>query len=103
MYLRDIERVAPLSDAELADLQQKVTSGDVGAKQRLVEAHLQLVVSIARDYEDRGISLLDLIQEGNVGLIRAVNKLDQIPTGMTLPDFAAVSIRASIDERLAGS
>jgi RNA polymerase primary sigma factor len=103
MYLREIERVAPLSDAERTDLQQRVISGDVAAKQRLVEAHLQLVVSIARDYADRGIDLLDLIQEGNMGLIRAVNKLEEIPAGMTLPDFAAVSIRASIDERLAGS
>jgi RNA polymerase primary sigma factor len=103
MYLREIERVAPLSDAELADLQQRATSGDEGAKQRLVEAHLQLVVSIVRDYADRGLDLLDLIQDGNMGLIRAVNKLDEIPAGMTLPDFAAVSIRASIDKRLAGS
>ncbi|MBQ2135328.1 MAG: hypothetical protein II201_00415, partial [Clostridia bacterium] len=76
VYLREIGRVPLLSSEEEIELAVKITEGDEYAKQRLTEANLRLVVSIAKKYVGRGMYFLDLIQEGNVGLIKAVDKFD---------------------------
>ena len=76
LYLREIGRVPLLSSEEEIELAVKISEGDEKAKQRLTEANLRLVVSIAKKYVGRGMYFLDLIQEGNVGLIKAVDKFD---------------------------
>ena len=76
LYLKEIGRVPLLSGEEEIELAQKILDGDQMAKQRLTEANLRLVVSIAKRYVGRGMHFLDLIQEGNVGLIKAVEKFD---------------------------
>ena len=76
LYLREIGRVPLLSSDEEIKLAVKISEGDEYAKQRLTEANLRLVVSIAKKYVGRGMYFLDLIQEGNVGLIKAVDKFD---------------------------
>ena len=75
-YLREIGRVAMLSHAQEIDLAQRIEAGDKDATQQFVLANLRLVVSIAKRYVGRGLSLLDLIQEGNIGLMRAVQRYD---------------------------
>ena len=76
MYLKEIGKVPLLSNNEENDLAQRILSGDHTAKRRLTEANLRLVVSIAKKYVGRGMPFLDLIQEGNMGLIKAVDKFD---------------------------
>ena len=76
MYLKEIGQVKLLSADEEVDLAKRVASGDKAAKDKLTEANLRLVVSIAKKYSGRGLHILDLIQEGNTGLIRAVDKFD---------------------------
>ncbi|MEG1918284.1 MAG: sigma-70 family RNA polymerase sigma factor, partial [Oscillospiraceae bacterium] len=76
MYLKEIGKVALLSPDEEIDLAQRMADGDEIAKQKLAEANLRLVVSIAKRYVGRGMLFLDLIQEGNLGLIKAVEKFD---------------------------
>ena len=76
VYLKEIGRVPLLSSEEEVDLAIRISNGDVAAKQRLSEANLRLVVSIAKRYLGRGMQFLDLIQEGNLGLIKAVEKFD---------------------------
>ncbi|MGH2864154.1 MAG: sigma-70 factor domain-containing protein, partial [Solirubrobacteraceae bacterium] len=76
LYLRSIGRVPLLSAEEEVSLAKRIERGDVCAKQHMVEANLRLVVSIAKGYVGRGLTLLDLIQEGSLGLIRAVEKFD---------------------------
>ncbi len=76
LYLHDIGAVPLLTREEEVTLARRVEQGDARAKQRFIEANLRLVVSIARKYSRRGLPLLDLIQEGNLGLIRAVEKFD---------------------------
>ncbi|MBQ3446257.1 MAG: sigma-70 family RNA polymerase sigma factor, partial [Synergistaceae bacterium] len=76
MYLREIGKVSLLTASEDVALAQKMENGDVEAKKRLIDANLRLVVSIAKKYIGRGMLFLDLIQEGNLGLIRAVEKFD---------------------------
>jgi RNA polymerase primary sigma factor len=75
-YLREIGRVPMLSHAQEIDLAQRIEAGDKDAVQQFVLANLRLVVSIAKRYVGRGLSLLDLIQEGNIGLMRAVQRYD---------------------------
>ena len=76
VYLKEIGRVPLLSTEEEIELAIRISDGDVAAKQRLSEANLRLVVSIAKRYLGRGMQFLDLIQEGNLGLIKAVEKFD---------------------------
>ncbi len=76
MYLKEIGKVALLSAEEEIDLAKRMELGDQEAKKRLAEANLRLVVSIAKRYVGRGMLFLDLIQEGNLGLIQAVEKFD---------------------------
>jgi RNA polymerase primary sigma factor len=76
VYLREIARIPTLTRDEEQDLARRVRAGDERAKQRLIEANLRLVVQVARRYRNRGLPLPDLIEEGNLGLIRAVEKFD---------------------------
>jgi RNA polymerase primary sigma factor len=76
LYLRAIGRVPLLTAAQEISLAKRIERGDMAAKQHMVEANLRLVVSIAKGYVGRGLTLLDLIQEGSLGLIRAVEKFD---------------------------
>ena len=76
MYLKEIGQVKLLSAEEEVELAKRVSEGDQEAKNKLTEANLRLVVSIAKKYSGRGLHILDLIQEGNTGLIRAVDKFD---------------------------
>ena len=75
-YLEEIGRHKLLTAAEEMELAQRIEKGDLRAKERMMTANLRLVVSLAKRYQDRGLPLFDLIQEGNVGLIRAVEKFD---------------------------
>ncbi len=84
MYLRAIGRVPLLTAAEEVALAKRIEKGDLAAKQHMVEANLRLVVSIAKGYLGRGLSLLDLIQEGSLGLIRASQKFDY-PAALSSP------------------
>ena len=76
LYLHNIGRVALLTREDEIRLAKRVEQHDMAAKAALVEANLRLVVSVAKRYQGRGLNLLDLIQEGNLGLIRAVEKFD---------------------------
>ena len=76
MYLKEIGRISLLSPEEEAELSIKVANGDEMAKNTLAESNLRLVVSIAKRYVGRGLLFLDLIQEGNIGLMKAVEKFD---------------------------
>ena len=76
MYLREIGSIPMLTPEEEKDIARRIAGGDIEAKKRLSEANLRLVVSIAKRYLGRGMPLLDLIQEGNLGLIKAVEKFD---------------------------
>src|SRR5262249_46362404 len=76
LYLRSIGRVDLLTAGQEVDLARRIERGDMTAKQHMIEANLRLVVSIAKAYLGRGLTFLDLIQEGSMGLIRAVEKFD---------------------------
>jgi RNA polymerase primary sigma factor len=76
LYLREIAETPLLTHAQEIDLAQRVEASDLAATQLFVRANLRLVVSIAKRYVNRGLTLLDLIQEGNIGLMRAVQKYD---------------------------
>ncbi len=100
MYLRDIGRINLLSAAEEVSLAKRMERGDMEAKSRLVEANLRLVVSIAKRYLGRGLSFLDLIQEGNLGLIRAVEKFDY-RRGYKFSTYATWWIRQAVTRAIA--
>ena len=100
MYLKEIGKVPLLSSAEEAELAQKMVEGDEEAKQRLAEANLRLVVSIAKRYVGRGMLFLDLIQEGNLGLIKAVEKFDYTK-GYKFSTYATWWIRQAITRAIA--
>ena len=76
LYLRSIGRVPLLSGAEEVALAKRIERGDTLAKQHMIEANLRLVISIAKRYTNRGLSFLDLIQEGNIGLMKAVERFE---------------------------
>ncbi len=100
VYLREIGRVPLLSTDEEVQLAIKISDGDEKAKQRLTEANLRLVVSIAKKYVGRGMYFLDLIQEGNVGLIKAVDKFDYTK-GFKFSTYATWWIRQAITRAIA--
>ncbi|HTC72644.1 MAG TPA: sigma-70 family RNA polymerase sigma factor, partial [Solirubrobacteraceae bacterium] len=100
LYLRSIGRVALLTAADEVALAKRIERGDIVAKQQMVEANLRLVVSIAKGYLGRGLSFLDLIQEGSLGLIRAVEKFDY-RRGYKFSTYATWWIRQAIARALA--
>lgn len=100
VYLKEIGRVPLLSSNEEIELALKITQGDDAAKKRLTEANLRLVVSIAKKYVGRGMHFLDLIQEGNVGLIKAVEKFDHTK-GFKFSTYATWWIRQAITRAIA--
>ena len=100
VYLREIGRVPLLSGEEEIELAIKIAEGNQYAKQRLTEANLRLVVSIAKKYVGRGMYFLDLIQEGNVGLIKAVDKFDHTK-GFKFSTYATWWIRQAITRAIA--
>ncbi len=100
VYLREIGRVPLLTSEEEIALAVKIVDGDEYAKQRLTEANLRLVVSIAKKYVGRGMYFLDLIQEGNVGLIKAVDKFDHTK-GFKFSTYATWWIRQAITRAIA--
>jgi len=100
MYLKEIGRVPLLSAEEEINLAQRIEQGDEDAKRRLAEANLRLVVSIAKRYVGRGMLFLDLIQEGNLGLIKAVEKFD-FRKGFKFSTYATWWIRQAITRAIA--
>jgi len=100
MYLKEIGQVKLLSAEEEVELAKRVSEGDQNAKNKLTEANLRLVVSIAKKYSGRGLHILDLIQEGNTGLIRAVDKFDW-QKGNKFSTYATWWIRQAITRAIA--
>ncbi len=100
MYLKDIGKVPLLSAAEEQELAKKMIEGDAEAKKQLINANLRLVVSIAKRYVGRGMQFLDLIQEGNLGLMKAVDKFDYTK-GFKFSTYATWWIRQAITRSLA--
>ena len=100
MYLKEIGQIPLLSADEEVDLAKRVSEGDQAAKDKLTEANLRLVVSIAKKYSGRGLHILDLIQEGNTGLIRAVDKFDWTK-GNKFSTYATWWIRQAITRAIA--
>ena len=100
MYLKEIGRVNLLSAQEEIELAKRIEQGDEVAKSRLAEANLRLVVSIAKRYVGRGMLFLDLIQEGNMGLIKAVEKFD-FSKGFKFSTYATWWIRQAITRAIA--
>ena len=100
VYLKEIGRVPLLTSDEEIELAIRISDGDIAAKQRLSEANLRLVVSIAKRYLGRGMQFLDLIQEGNLGLIKAVEKFDYTK-GFKFSTYATWWIRQAITRAIA--
>ncbi len=100
VYLKEIGRVPLLTSEEEIELSIRISDGDAKAKQRLAEANLRLVVSIAKRYVGRGMQFLDLIQEGNLGLIKAVEKFDYTK-GFKFSTYATWWIRQAITRAIA--
>ena len=100
MYLREIGKIPLLTYEEESELAQKIIEGDEEAKQKLAESNLRLVVSIAKKYVGRGMLFLDLIQEGNMGLIKAVEKFDY-NKGFKFSTYATWWIRQAITRAIA--
>ena len=100
MYLKEIGQIKLLSAEEEVELAKRVAEGDQAAKNKLTEANLRLVVSIAKKYSGRGLHILDLIQEGNTGLIRAVDKFDWTK-GNKFSTYATWWIRQAITRAIA--
>ena len=100
LYLREIGKIPLLNAKEEIVLAKKVQSGDKKAKDHMAEANMRLVVSIAKRYVGRGLDLLDLIQEGNTGLLRAVEKFDP-DKGFKFSTYATWWIRQAITRAIA--
>ena len=100
MYLKEIGKIDLLSAEEEIELARRIAEGDEAAKKRMVEANLRLVVSVAKHYLGRGMQLLDLIQEGNMGLLKAVEKFDYTK-GYKFSTYATWWIRQSITRAVA--
>jgi len=100
LYLREIGKIPLLSNEEEVDLAYRIVKGEKKAKDKMVEANMRLVVSIAKRYSGRGLDLLDLIQEGNTGLLRAVDKFDP-SKGFKFSTYATWWIRQAITRAIA--
>jgi RNA polymerase primary sigma factor len=100
MYLREIGQIPLLNYEEEIELAQKVLEGDDDAKQKLIESNLRLVVSIAKKHTNRGLKMLDLIQEGNMGLMKAVEKFEY-EKGFKFSTYATWWIRQAITRAIA--
>src|SRR3970282_218815 len=100
LFLKDIGRVPLLTAADEVRLAKRIELGDQAAKQQMVEAHLRLAVSIAKGYRGRGLPFLDLIQEGTLGLVRAVEKFDW-RRGFKFSTYATWWIRQAVAGGLA--
>ena len=100
LYLREIGKIPLLSNEEEVDLAYRIVKGDKKAKDKMVEANMRLVVSIAKRYSGRGLDFLDLIQEGNTGLLRAVEKFDP-DKGFKFSTYATWWIRQAITRAIA--
>lgn len=100
LYLHEIGKIRLLSEQEERELAKRKSEGDEEAKKRLIEANLRLVVSIAKRYANRGMSFLDLVQEGNLGLMKGVEKFDY-NMGYKLSTYATWWIRQSVTRALA--
>ena len=100
LYLRSIGRVPLLTKEQEVELAQRIERGDMDAKQHMIEANLRLVVSIAKSYLGRGLTFLDLIQEGSMGLIRAVEKFDY-RRGYKFSTYATWWIRQAVTRAIA--
>ncbi|MFH1609884.1 MAG: sigma-70 family RNA polymerase sigma factor [Candidatus Bipolaricaulota bacterium] len=94
-YLAEVSRIPLLTEGEERDLALRMRDGDRGARERLIVSHLRLVVSMAREYGEVGLDLVDLIQEGNLGLIEAVDRFD-LERGVRLSAYARWWIRQAI-------
>src|SRR5438874_11407066 len=99
-YLREIGRIPLLTLEEEIELAAKIKKGDAGARERMINSNLRLVVTIAHDYANLGLPLLDLISEGNIGLTKAVERFDTTK-GAKLRTYAAWWIKQSIKRALA--
>ncbi|MBR2861943.1 MAG: RNA polymerase sigma factor RpoD [Bacteroidaceae bacterium] len=100
LYLREIGKIPLLSNEEEAELAKEIVEGNKKAKDKMVEANMRLVVSIAKRYSGRGLDFLDLIQEGNTGLLRAVEKFDP-EKGFKFSTYATWWIRQAITRAIA--
>ena len=100
LYLREIGKIPLLTQEEEAELAQRIVKGDKKAKDKMVESNMRLVVSIAKRYSGRGLDFLDLIQEGNTGLLRAVDKFDP-DKGFKFSTYATWWIRQAITRAIA--
>ena len=100
LYLREIGKIPLLTAEEEAELAQRIVKGDKKAKDKMVEANMRLVVSIAKRYGGRGLDFLDLIQEGNTGLLRAVDKFDP-KKGFKFSTYATWWVRQAITRAIA--
>src|SRR5436309_9863437 len=95
-YLHEMRRFDRLTPAEEIELAQRVAAGDEWARHQLIESNLRLVIAIACQYTSTGVPLLDLIQEGNLGLMHAAEKYDG-QRGCSLGDYATFWIRTAVD------
>ena len=100
--MREINKIPLLSPEEEKEVTKKVVEGDAGAREKLIRANLRLVVSIAKEYVNRGLSFLDLIEEGNLGLFRAVQRFDP-STGYKFSTYATWWIKQAIRRALANN
>jgi RNA polymerase primary sigma factor len=99
LYLRDLRKLSTMSEEEEKELAERISRGDPDARRKMIESNLRLVVKIARKYTAAGVSALDLIEEGNIGLIRAVEKFD-LSRKCRFSTYATWWIKQSIERAL---